>query len=627
MYDLHPKVKKIIYGNGYFDLNKELSVFFTNKEVNVFTKLQEVFKIKESKNIEEANFLFENDNAFIDEEYKIVVSEDKIKINASNGKGFFYAITTLEEIVKKDKDKIQLFELHDYPDLKVRGFMVDISRNKVPTVSTIKQIIDIMARLKMNHLELYVEGFSFEYEKYKKYLKKDGYITKDEYLEIEKYANSKYIDLVPNENGFGHMGDWLKYDEFKDLAECPDGIFLWGRNRAPSTLNPLDDKSIELVKDLYKEMLPLSNSKYFNMNFDEPFELGKGKSKEEVELKGLGNVYIDYTLKAYEALKEYKKVPMIWMDVLLHHKELLHRLPTDMIFVDWGYDSFYSFEKNLKDLKEKKVIAAPGTSSWCSFLGRQEEAFETIRNACKAIKDNDGLGVLLTDWGDFGHLQFLPISYPSLVYCGLLSWNYKEGTYREVKDILNNEIFKDENKLIAELLMDLARYNRYENSYRGNGTETFYVFMWGSLAKTCDKENPILFFKNKVKDYLMSYDRYLALEEFFENKIKELKRARMTCWDNELIIDELLLSIRTVRLINKVRMAYSDEVSLEKKMAFLEEVMDSRDDLYVERKRLWLARNKISDFEESFSHIDEFIKFADETLKYLTRGENYENEN
>ena len=72
-------------------------------------------------------------------------------------------------------------------------------------------------------------------------------------------------------------------------------------------------------------------------------------------------------------------------------------------------------------------------------------------------------------------------------------------------------------------------------------------------------------------------------------------------------------------------MAYSNELSLNEKKKFLEEIGASRNNLYDERKRLWLARNKISDFEESFAHIDDFVEFANETLKYLTRGENYEN--
>lgn len=627
MYYLYPKVKKIIYTDGYFDFNKKLSVFFTNKEVNVFIKLASFLDVEETCNRDLADILFENDNAFIEEEYKIIINDEKIIIKALDGRGFYYALVTLKQIINQTSSKINNLEISDYPDLKIRGFMIDISRDKVPTVKTIKKIIDIMADLKMNHVELYVEGFSFEYEKYKKYLHIDSYIKKEEYCEIEKYANSKYIDLVPNENGFGHMGKWLACDEFKDLAECPEGIFLWGRNREPSTLNPLDEESINLVKDLYDEMLPLSNSKYFNMNFDEPFELGKGKSKEEVLNKGLGNVYIDYTLKAYEAVKKYDKIPMIWMDVLIRHNELLSRLPEDMIFVDWGYDSSYPFKKNLKELKNKntKFMAAPGTSSWCSFLGRQEEAFETIKNSCEAVYENNGLGVLLTDWGDFGHLQYLPISYPSLVYCALLMWSNKEGTYKEVKDILDKEIFKDENGIIAESIMDLARYNRYDNAYRGNGTEAFYTFMWASLAKKCDKDNQIEFFKKKVSGFLINYKRYNALEDYFDNKINELKKAKMNCEDANLILEELFASIKLIRLINKLRMAYSHELSLNEKIKFLEEIVASRNDLYEERKRLWLARNKISDFEESFNHIDDFITFANETLKYLTRGENYEN--
>ena len=627
MYYLYPKVKKIIYTDGYFDFNKKLSVFFSNKEVNVFTKLASFLDIEETKDKENADILFENDNAFIEEKYVLNISNNKIVIKALDGKGFYYALVTLAQIVRQSDKMIKNLEIEDYPDLKIRGLMVDVSRDKVPTIKTIKNIIDMISSLKMNHIELYVEGFSFEYEKYKKYLKKDGYITKKEYKEIEEYANSKYIDLVPNENGFGHMGKWLSYEEFKPLAECPEGIFLWGRNREPSTLDPLNEKSIELVKDLYDEMIPLSNSKYFNMNFDEPFELGKGKSKDEVLKKGLGNVYIDYTLKAYEALKKYNKTPLIWMDVLIKHKELLSRLPKDMIFVDWGYDSSYSFKKHLEELKSQQTqfMAAPGTSSWCSFLGRQEEAFETIRNACNAVYENNGLGVLLTDWGDFGHLQYLPISYPSIVYCGLLMWSNKEGSYKEVKRILDCDIFKDKNGIMAESLMDLARYNRFDNDYRGNGTEAFYTFMWASLAKRCDKDNPIEFFKNKVKDYLLNCKRYNALEDYFTNKISELEKTNLNCEDGELIILELLASIKLIRLINKLRMSYSNELSLNEKKKFLEEIGASRNNLYEERKRLWLARNKISDFEESFAHIDDFVEFANETLKYLTRGENYEN--
>ena len=49
-----------------------------------------------------------------------------------------------------------------------------------------------------------------------------SYITVEEYKELEKYCNDHYIDLVPNQNGLGHMEQWLSKDEFKELAENTD---------------------------------------------------------------------------------------------------------------------------------------------------------------------------------------------------------------------------------------------------------------------------------------------------------------------------------------------------------------------------------------------------------------------
>ncbi len=619
MYDIYPQVKSIKYTDGYLDV-KGLSIFFNDEKVNAFKKISEEFLFPSTNDLKSANIFLENDNALHDEAYWLINENNKVTIKAKSNKGFFYGIVSLKQLVKS-KNKVRCCEIYDEPDLEIRGLLFDISRNKVATVATIKKVIQMMAFLKMNHLELYGEGLSFEYSCYQKYLKDESYLTKAEYLELEEYANTYFIDLVPNANGFGHMGKWLELDEFKDLAECPDGIFLWGRNREPSTLNPLDPRSLELVKKIYQEMLSVSHSKYFNMNFDEPFELGKGRSKEECEKKGLGNVYIDYALKAYDEVKKNNKIPMIWMDVLLHHPTLWERLPKDMIFLDWGYDAPYSFKKHLKMLKDLdvKFIAAPGTCSWCSFLGRTTDAFENIKNACQAAYDEKGLGVILTDWGDFGHLQFLPISYPEIVYGGLLMWRNNEGTYREVKNVLNKFIFKDENNLMADCLMDLGRYNRLENSYQGNGTEAFYTFMWGSLA--IKNEKPVEYFLSKVKNNLFGYDRFLTFDEFFKSKLNELNRCKLECSDGNLIIEEIKESIRLVNIIHKVMIACSKEIPLKQRIAYCEEVVALKNDIFDERKKLWLARNKISDFDESIEHIMAFIDFADTLRKYLIRGE------
>lgn len=75
----------------------------------------------------------------------------------------------------------------------------------------------MFATLRYNHLELYIEGFSFEYQSFKHLLSDNNYLCLQDYLELEKFAQEYYIDFVPNQNGFGHMSDWLAQDEYKNL--------------------------------------------------------------------------------------------------------------------------------------------------------------------------------------------------------------------------------------------------------------------------------------------------------------------------------------------------------------------------------------------------------------------------
>ena len=187
-----------------------------------------------------------------EEEYHLIIKENRIQIISKTEKAAFYGLITLKQL--RSEQIIETQDIKDKPDLEVRGLMLDISRAKVLNVSSIKKIIDLIAELKYNHLELYVEGFSYEYKNIKEALADKNYLTQEEYLEVEKYANEKYIDFVPNQNGFGHMSDWLALDKFKELAECPDGFEIWGSKRPPSTLDPTNPKSFELVKQMYEEL-------------------------------------------------------------------------------------------------------------------------------------------------------------------------------------------------------------------------------------------------------------------------------------------------------------------------------------------------------------------------------------
>ena len=65
------------------------------------------------------------------------------------------------------------------------------------TIETIEEIVDLMARYKMNVLQLYIEH-TFAFEKHSSFCKDVGAITPEFIRQIQKYCKSKYIELQAN---------------------------------------------------------------------------------------------------------------------------------------------------------------------------------------------------------------------------------------------------------------------------------------------------------------------------------------------------------------------------------------------------------------------------------------------
>ena len=97
------------------------------------------------------------------EQYVLEITEEGIEISWGSPAGAFYAVMTLHQLVLFSEGKIACCRIEDFPGLRDRAVMIDISRGKVPKVESLKAMIDLLAGLKINQFQLYVEGFSFAY--------------------------------------------------------------------------------------------------------------------------------------------------------------------------------------------------------------------------------------------------------------------------------------------------------------------------------------------------------------------------------------------------------------------------------------------------------------------------------
>jgi hypothetical protein len=143
--------------------------------------------------------------------------------------------------------------------------------------------------------------------------------------------------------------------------------------------------------------------------------------------------------------------------------------------------------------------------------------------------------------------------------------------------------------------------------------------MWAYYASK--EKDPIEYYKNKVKDSVLSVNKFNLLHEFLNNKVEEIQITNLQCEDGELIKKELYQSIYLIKNIQKVLIAFNEDLDIKKRIGYLEEVMNCKNRIIDRQQKLWLARNKSGGLKESISLLEGFLKFAEYTLNEFKRGE------
>lgn len=512
--------------------------------------------------------------------YILKAAEKEISLEAADEAGMFYGLQTLKQILKEYGAFIPGFTISDEPDFPNRGVMLDVSRCKVPKMETLYGLIDWFASMKMNQVQLYMEH-TFAFSAHEKIWYDASPFSAEEIIMLDAYCAERFVELVPNFNSFGHFERWLRHDEYKHLAECPDGFENpWGgRSGYGTTLKP-DKESLKLLDLLYAEFLPNFSSKQFNVGCDETWELGKGWSKKLCEKKGNTRVYLDFLLKIDELTRKHGRRMMFWGDIILHNPELIKELPKDIVALNWGYEATHPYNKQAKSFAEAGVpfYVCPGTSSWNSLTGRTNNCLQNLKNASKNGSKFGAEGYLNTDWGDGGHHQYQPLSYIGYAGGAAASWNGKSNLECDVPAYLNREVFKDKTGETGNILYEMG--NTYE------------------LLEHKIENNTIfnrLLFSNEVEKKLenVSKRELKASLNRLEELSSRISKAAPTANDAALLKAELM---------NNIKMAM---LGIKKGIAFLEKdgnlssLRDELDRVVSQHEDLWLSRNRRGGLRES----------------------------
>ncbi len=540
------------------------------------------------------------------EGYELDITTNGIEIVAATPRGIFYAVCTLLQVIQqsnhlttKPPNRLPCLRISDHPDFPNRGVMLDISRDKVPTMQTLFDLVDILASWKINQLQLYTEH-TFAYRNHRDVWGNASPMTEQEIIELDRFCRERFIELVPNQNSFGHMRRWLVHDRYRDLAECPDGCnTLWGHFDEPFTLNPTDPRSLTLIEELYDELLPNFSSRQFNVGCDETVDLGQGRSKAECETHGTERIYIDFLLRIYRAVKARGRTMMFWGDIIVQHPELISELPKDIIALEWGYEADHPFDEDGAHFAAAGIpfYVCPGTSTWNSIAGRTENALGNLLNAAENGSNHGAIGYLITDWGDNGHWQYLPFSYLGFGYGAAVSWCLETNRHLDIARAISLHAFRDSTGTLGRIAFNLGNIYKELGVELHNSTALFRILQW---------ELP----KIREEMYGLTPDALKRTQRAIDRTMRPLKKAKLSRPDARLIIAEFESAAAMLRhACQRGLLALEDNPT--KSRALKRKLAHDLTQTTKAYRQLWHARNRPGGFLDSVARFEKFRKEYD----------------
>jgi hexosaminidase len=292
------------------------------------------------------------------EGYKLIVNADRVTLDAATPQGAFYGLQTILQLlptavfspspVENVSWSMPVCQIQDKPRFVHRGLMLDVSRHFMP-VAFIKKYIDLLAVHKMNVFHWHLtddQGWRIEIKKYPKltqigskrketlvgqysenYPQKfdgkeiSGFYTQAEIKDVVKYAQSKYVTIIPEIEMPGHSSAALA--AYPELGCEPSKNYevatKWG------VMNDVycpTEKTFTFLQDVLTEVFTLFPGKYIHIGGDEaPKEawkqsafcqdlIKKLKLKDEHELQS-------YFITRIEKFVNSKKRAIIGWDEIL----------------------------------------------------------------------------------------------------------------------------------------------------------------------------------------------------------------------------------------------------------------------------------------------------------------------
>ncbi|HJD21082.1 MAG TPA: family 20 glycosylhydrolase [Candidatus Gemmiger faecigallinarum] len=398
-------------------------------------------------------------------QYRLAIAPDAVTLTAGDDEALCNGVQTLRQIIDLNGAVLPAQTITDWPDMATRGYYFDCSRGRVPKLSYLKQVADRLCRYKVNQWQLYIEH-TYLFRDLSEAWRDDTPLTAQEILELDDYCAARHIELVPSLSTFGHMYKILSTKTCCDLCELEDSEkipFSYSYAGWHHTLNAADPDSLAFVKKLIDEYRPLFRTNKFNICDDETFDLGKGRSKEQADREGAQALYVRHVKALCEYIVAQGGIPQFWGDIMWRFPESCRELPKETICLNWGYLPEQR-ENEIRDIAASGITqyACPGCCGWNRWMPLQLYAYKNNRIMGRHARKYHAVGILNTDWGDYGHINDPRLTVPGMLYGAAFAWNADEVPFDEINEAVSRLEYGDASGTLAGAMAEMSDHEVFD---------------------------------------------------------------------------------------------------------------------------------------------------------------------
>jgi len=290
-----------------------------------------------------------------------------------------------------------------------RAIQYDISRGRVPKLSTLFRRLDLLRPWGVDALVLYIECV-VETDTFPAAGCGATPVTRDWLRRADAGCRERGVELIPLIQVLGHQANLLALDAFERLGELPPP-----RNRASGMNNflPHVPEVRERVKAWLDEVLPCFSSARVHAGCDEIFTLGTGRSRAWIEEHGLEETLADYLGDIHRFLASRGKTMMICPDMMIHFPALRDLLPEDIVVTNWGYGLWPdAYEQDNHHFAMHEFVTSRFRANWVLGNNHAEYVFPPLERLAGNTdiwldlgSRSRAEGFLITDWGSYWNVN------------------------------------------------------------------------------------------------------------------------------------------------------------------------------------------------------------------------------